>query len=232
MIDVSATIGEGITIGTNVVIEEEVMIGNHVTIGSNVMIKAGTIICDDVSIHDYSVLGQNPSSNHSMRKTSENLSPLIIGNQVKLGSHCVIYRGSQIMDHVFIGDFAGIREGVSIGEETVIGRNVMIENHTEIGKKVTIQTSSYVTAYMRIEDDVFIGPCFSSSNDKYMGAGNGKLRGPILKKGAKIGNNASLLPSVIIGESAIVGAGAVVTKHVENGNTVVGNPARELKIDE
>src|SRR5690625_4511302 len=95
----------------------------------------------------------------------------------------------------------------------------MVENNTRIGGRVTIQTSAYVTADMIIEDEVFIGPCFSSSNDKYMGTGKVKLKGPTLKKGAKIGNNASLLPEVVIGEGAMVGAGAVVTKDIARGVT-------------
>ena len=82
---------------------------------------------------------------------------------------------------------------------------------------------------MEIEDEVFIGPCCSSSNDKYMGMGNFKHQGPIIKRGAKIGNNATLLPAVIIGENAIVGAGSVITKDVPANKTVVGNPGKVIK---
>src|SRR5690606_4557795 len=131
---------------------------------------------------------------------------LLIEDNVKVGSHCVIYHGSIISDGVLIGDFASIRENVKVGIDSIIGRNSMVENDTTIGNNVTIQTSSYVTANMIIEDDVFIGPCFSSSNDKYMGEGNYMLKGPVLKYGAKIGNNASLLPGITIGEKAVIGA--------------------------
>src|SRR5699024_1836718 len=75
-----------------------------------------------------------------------------------------------------------------------------------------------------------IGPCFSSSNDKYMGEGNDVLKGPILKYGSKIGNNASLLPGITIGKKAVVGAGSVVTKDVLDHHVVVGNPAKQLSI--
>jgi acetyltransferase-like isoleucine patch superfamily enzyme len=82
---------------------------------------------------------------------------------------------------------------------------------------------------MIIEDNVFLGPCVSTSNDKYMGAGNYPYQGPIIKRGAKIGNNATLLPGITINENAIIGAGATVTKDVEAGKTAVGNPARVIK---
>lgn len=84
----------------------------------------------------------------------------------------------------------------------------MVENNTKIGKRVTIQTGCYITADMTIEDEVFIGPCCSTSNDKYMGMGNYPYQGPTIKRGAKIGNNATLLPAVVIGEHAVIGAGA------------------------
>src|SRR5690606_3008189 len=108
------------------------------------------------------------------------------------------------------------------------GRCVTVEPKTTIGKRVTIQTDSYITSDMIIEDEVFIGPCCSSSNDKYMGRGNYPHQGPIIRRRARIGNNATLLPGIVIGEDAVVGAGAVVTKHVEQGQIVVGNPAKPL----
>src|SRR5690625_7806328 len=105
----------------------------------------------------------------------------------------------------------------------------MVENNTHIGRFVTIQTSSYVTAYMSIEDHVFIGPCFSTSNDKYMGMKNEGLQGPVLKKDSKMGNNATFLPGIIIGKQATVGAGSVVTKHDVDGEIGDDNPAKKIK---
>jgi acetyltransferase-like isoleucine patch superfamily enzyme len=93
---------------------------------------------------------------------------------------------------------------------------------------VTIQTSSYITSNMTIEDNVFIGPCCSTSNDKYMGKGNYVHQGPIIRQGAKIGNNATLLPGITVGEDAMIGAGAVITRDVLPGCTVVGNPGKRL----
>lgn len=229
MIDQTVKFGKDIHLGDYVVIEKGVVIGNDVSIGNHVIIKEGTVIGDGVSIDDFTLVGKLPAKSKGMaRQPNLKLSPLIIDRHVNIGSHTIIYRGTVIYEGVLIGDLASVRENVSIGVNSIVGRNAMVENNTRIGKNVTIQTSAYVTADMIIEDEVFIGPCFSSSNDKYMGTGKVKLKGPTLKKGAKIGNNASLLPEVVIGEGAIVGAGAVVTKDIAGGLTAVGNPAKKI----
>src|SRR5699024_10405379 len=197
------------------------------TIGNHVVIKNGTIIGDNVVIKEFSVLGQSPMANKNMsRKPPKKLNKLQIGDNAKIGSNCVIYAGTTVGNGGLIGDLARDRENVEIGKDSMIGRNVMVENDTAIGERETFQTISYVQANKIIENDVLMGPCFSSSNDKYMGAGNYKLQGPILKNGSKIGNNASLLPGITIGEHAVVGAGAVVTKDVPRNEVVIGNPAR------
>src|SRR5690625_3476644 len=224
-----AKIGKNFKGGHYTVIEEGVVIGNNVQIGNHVVIRKGTIIGDHVEIKEFTKIGQAPVANKSMSKnTAHQLDGIIIKDNVKIGSNCVLYQGTKLSNGVLIGDLASVREKVNIGADSIIGRNVIVENDTDIGKNVTIQTSSYVTANMVIEDNVFIGPCFSSSNDKYMGEGNFKLQGPILKYGAKIGNNATLLPAITIGEKAVVGAGAAVTKDVPAHEIVVGNPAKPI----
>ncbi|WP_428910838.1 DapH/DapD/GlmU-related protein [Niallia sp. Krafla_26] len=230
MIHASAQIGENVTIGENVVIEENVVIGNDVSIGHHVIIKKDTKIGDFVQIGELTVLGKPTSSNKKMKRKPEMvLDPLIIESHVTIGCNSVIYRHVKLDTGVFVGDLTSIREKVTVGEDSIIGRNAIVETNTKIGKRVTIQTGCYITADMEIEDEVFIGPCCSSSNDKYMGMGNFKHQGPIIKKGAKIGNNATLLPAVTIGENAIVGAGSVVTKDVPANKTVVGNPGKIIK---
>ncbi|GIO28078.1 acyltransferase [Ornithinibacillus bavariensis] len=231
MIHDTASFGSDVKMGKYVKIEENVRIGNNVTIGDFVIIKQGTEIGNNVIIGDLTILGKAPAANSNMaRPVEKSLSPLSIGEHVVIGCNTVLYTGTIIHKGVFIGDLASIREKVIIGEESIIGRNAIVEMNTTIGKQVTIQTGSYITADMLIEDHVFIGPCCSTSNDKYMGEGNYRHQGPIIKQGAKVGNNATLLPGIIIGKHAVVGAGAVVTKNVPDNQVVVGNPAKLLTI--
>jgi acetyltransferase-like isoleucine patch superfamily enzyme len=212
------------------VIEENVIIGDNVSIGHHVVIKKDTKIGDFVQIGELTVLGKPTSSNKKMaRKPERTLEPLTIKDNVTIGCNSVIYRHVKLDTGVFVGDLTSIREQVTVGEDSIVGRNAIVETNTKIGKRVTIQTGCYITADMIIEDDVFIGPCCSSSNDKYMGMGNFKHQGPVIKRGAKIGNNATLLPAITIGEKSIIGAGSVVTKDVPANKTVVGNPGRIIK---
>jgi len=216
-------------IGKNVVIEDDVKIGENVFIGHNTIILSGTEIGDNVVIGFNCVLGIQPISNKRMRKISKNYNQLVLKENTRIGNLVSIYSGTLVAENVFIGDHASIRENVIIEEGTVIGRGAIVELNSKIGKKCTIQTLVYVTGDTVIEDNVFIGPCVSMSNDKYMGAKPYTLVGPYIKHNAKIGNNASLLPGITIGKRTIIGAGAVVTKDIDDDEIVAGVPAKAMK---
>lgn len=222
------SIPESAAIGRNVVIEDNVHIGENVTIGHNTVILEGTYIGDHVAIGSNCVLGVKPAGNKKMRKSDGSQQPLRIQPYTRIGSLVSIYSNTEIHEHVFIGDHASIRENSSIGSGSVIGRGAIVELNTRIGKNVTVQTLAYVTGDTILEDNVFLGPCVSMSNDKYMGAREFTLKGPHVKNGAKIGNNASLLPGITVGERAIVGAGSVVTKDVDGHTVSAGVPAKEM----
>lgn len=94
-----------------------------------------------------------------------------------------------------------------------------------IGSRVRIHTGVYVAQFTTIEDDVFLAPGVMIANDRHPVCKE-CLVGPTIKRGARVGINATLLPAVVIGEGALVGAGAVVTKDVPAGAVVAVNPAR------
>jgi acetyltransferase-like isoleucine patch superfamily enzyme len=101
-----------------------------------------------------------------------------------------------------------------------------------IGSGTRIQANAYVTAYSTLEEDVFIAPCVVTTNDNFMGRTERRkelMKGPTIRRGARVGGGAVLCPGVEIGEEAFVGAGAVVTKDVPAKAVVVGNPARVVK---
>jgi acetyltransferase-like isoleucine patch superfamily enzyme len=153
--------------------------------------------------------------------------------EVEIGADSIIRSGTVIYSNVRIGkNFKSghnvlIRENTEIGDNVLIGTNSVVDGNCKIGSRVSIQTNVYITAYTVIENDVFMGPCAVTTNDKYMEYG-AELRGPVIKKGAKIGANSTILPGITIEKDAIVGAGAVVTRDVKSKEVVAGVPIKVL----
>jgi acetyltransferase-like isoleucine patch superfamily enzyme len=233
MIDKTAKIGEGTILGHGVVIEKNVMIGKNCKIGNYVVIHADTHIGDSVRIDDHSVLGKLPMRAKMSAITElKQLPPLIISNEVIIGSHVVIYRGANIDIGVLIADFSSVREEVEIGSYSIIGRGVTVENKVRIGKKVKIETEAYITALSEIEDYCFISPEVTFTNDNFMGRTKERFKyhkGVTLKRGARVGANSTILPGVVIHEDGVVAAGSIVTKDVPARMIVLGVPARVWK---
>ena len=124
-----------------------------------------------------------------------------------------------------------ILPGATIGSHCNICDHVFIENDVVIGNRVTIKNGVQIWDGVRLENDVFVGPNATFTNDQFPRSQKPPLKflKTIVKKGASIGANATILPGVVIGEKAMVGAGAVVTKDVPKYAVVVGNPAKILK---
>jgi acetyltransferase-like isoleucine patch superfamily enzyme len=119
-----------------------------------------------------------------------------------------------------------------MGDDVVLGRGSLVENDTTIGAMTRIQAEAYITAYSTLEEHVFIAPCVVTTNDNFMGRTERRhalMKGPTIRRGARIGGGAVLCPGIEIGEEAFVGAGAVVTRDVPPRVIVVGNPARVLR---
>lgn len=118
----------------------------------------------------------------------------------------------------------------TIGEECTIHAPVWIGNEVKIGDRVKIQAFTFIPDGVTIEDDVFIGPRVTFTNDPKLAiAGRQHWKETLVRKGAKLGAGVIVIAGVIIGKDAIVGAGAVVTKDVPAGETWVGNPARKIR---
>ncbi|WP_341237306.1 acyltransferase [uncultured Limnobacter sp.] len=127
-----------------------------------------------------------------------------------------------------IWQFVVILEGAVIGRNCNINAHCLVEGDVTIGDNVTVKSGCYLWSGLRLEDNVFIGPNVTFTNDKFPRSKQypDEFARTIVCKGASIGGGAVVLPGVTIGENALIGAGAVVTKDVPANAVVVGNPAR------
>ena len=214
------------------IVEDGVELGVDVEIGPYAIVRAGTVLGDNVTVGEHAVLGKRPKLGpKSVAKTGE-LAGLVVGAGSTVSTHAVVYAGTTLGERVIIGDQAFVRERCTIGSGTVIGRGVTVENATAIGEGCRVQSQSYITAKSLLEDDVFIAPCVVTTNDNFMGRTEKRhalLKGPTIRRGARIGGAVCLCPGIEVGAEAFIGAGAVVTKDVPAGTVMVGVPARVLR---
>jgi UDP-2-acetamido-3-amino-2,3-dideoxy-glucuronate N-acetyltransferase len=210
----------------------DAQVGVGVSFGANVTVHAGTVIGDGCAIGDNAVLGKLPTLSARSAARREPPPPLRLGAGCAVSAGAVLAAGSTLGPGCVVGDLATVRERCTIGESVVIGRGVCIENDTTIGSFTKIQSNAYITAHCLLEEHVFIAPCVVTTNDNYMGRTEQRhalIKGAVIRRGARVGGGATLLPGIEIGEEAFVGAGAVVTRDVAARALVVGSPARVLR---
>jgi UDP-2-acetamido-3-amino-2,3-dideoxy-glucuronate N-acetyltransferase len=202
------------------------------TVGQNAVIYPGTVIGAGCQIGDNVVLGKQPALSPRSTAKREELPPLELGDGTIVSTGAIVFAGTTIGARSVVGDQSCVRERCELGDDVVVGRGSLVENDTTIGARTKIQANAYVTAYSTLEEDVFIAPCVVTTNDNFMGRTekrHGLRQGPTVRRGARIGGAAVLLPGIEIGAEAFVGAGAVVTKDVPPRAVVVGNPARRIR---
>jgi len=196
------------------------------------IVHSGTILGEGVKVRENAVVGKQPSLSPRSTAKREPLPPTVVGDGAVISTGAIVFAGSRIGARVILGDQSCVRERVVIGDDVVVGRGSLVENDTTIGALTKIQADAYITAYSTIEENVFIAPCVVTTNDNFMGRTERRhelVKGPTIRRGARVGGGAILLPAVEIGEEAFVGAGALVTKDVPPRKLVVGSPARVLR---
>lgn len=232
-VDPSAEVGEGCTVGHFAVIEAGARLGPGCSIGHHAVIHAGTQLGAGCRVEAHAVLGRRPRpAAASTVSVAADLPPLAVGNRTSVGAGAVIYAGAAIGADCFIGDLAFVREEVVIGDRVVIGSHVTVENAVRIGSRTKVQTGAYITAWTTVEEDCFIAPCVVTTNDNFMGRTERRFAlrgGPVVRRGARVGANVTLLPRVEVGAEAFVAAGAVVTRPVPPATLVMGMPARPVR---
>ena len=201
-------------------------------IAETAVVYPGTVIGEGCKILDYAVVGKQPTLSPRSTAKRDELPPLELGAGTIVSTGAVVFAGTTLGERAIVGDQACVRERCTIGDDVVIGRGSLVENDTSVGALTKIQAHAYITAYSLLEDNVFIAPCVVTTNDNFMGRTEKRhdlVKGPTIRRGARIGGGAVLLPGIEVGEEAFVGAGAVVLKDVPARALVVGSPARQIR---
>lgn len=207
-------------------------------IHTSAKIYGSTTIGENCTVMENVILGY-PQQDILLQVTSQ-------GKQIEdfefhgcdIGSGSFIRAGTTIFSNVRTGSRfrtghnAMIREKTVFGDDVLVGTNVIIDGNVSIGNNVSIQGNVYIPTHVTIEDNVFIGPCAVLANDKYPVRGEYHPIGPVIRKGASIGANSTLVPGIEIGEGAMVAAGALVTKDVPAWKLALGCPARITDLPE
>jgi acetyltransferase-like isoleucine patch superfamily enzyme len=181
---------------------------------------------NEPNIHPGAFLGYEP-----LRDIGHENVPPDIGPGLIMLSGSVIYNGCRIGSNSRIGHNAIVREQNIIGDFFSLWNNSIVDYGCQIGNHVKIHCNVYVAQYTVLEDSVFLAPGVTIGNDPHPGCDFSAqcMRGPHICRGAQVGLNATILPFVTIGERALIGAGAVVTRDIPAGMLAYGNPARLIR---
>jgi acetyltransferase-like isoleucine patch superfamily enzyme len=228
VIDDSADIAPDAELGPYAVVHAGATIGAGARLGAHVVVHPGTVVGAGCEIQDGAVLGKPPKLARAVRDAPP---ALVIGDGCVVCCGAILLAGARLAGGVIVGDQAYVRERSAIGERTVVGHGSTIDNDVAVGARVKIQTDVYVTAFSVVEDDVFLGPGASTTNDDTMGRHDASyaLRGATLRRACRIGGRVVLCPGVEVGEEAFVAAGAVVTKDIPARGFAMGVPARVVR---
>ena len=201
-------------------------------VADTAIVFPGTVLGEGCRIFDYAVVGKQPTLSTRSTARREELPPLELGAGTVVSTGAVVFAGTTVGERVVVGDQACVRERCTIGDDVVIGRGSLVENDTSVGALTKIQAHAYITAYSLLEDNVFIAPCVITTNDNFMGRTEKRhelVKGPTIRRGARVGGGCVLLPGIEVGEEAFIGAGAVVIRDVPPRALIVGNPARQIR---
>ncbi len=203
----------------------DIIVGENIHIGLDTIQYPNVIIESGVFIGPFCVLGEPTASyyedleNHIFKKT-------IIGKNSIIRSHSIIYEDVIIGENFQSGHHVTIREGTRIGNHCRIGTLCDLQGELNIGNHVSLHSNVHVGQLANIEDFVWIYPYVALTNSHF--PPHKMLEGVTIRKYAQIATHATILPGIEVGENALVGAGALVSKNVLPERVVFGNPAKDI----
>jgi acetyltransferase-like isoleucine patch superfamily enzyme len=205
----------------------DVLIGKNVSIGHGSIIYPKVVVGDNTIIGPYCTLGEPTASfyhedsasveKHDFKKT-------VIGANSVIRSHSIIYEDVEIGEGFQSGHRVTIREKSRVGTNCSVGTLSDIQGHASFGNFVRLHSNAYIGQFSKIENYAWIYPYVILTNDPYPPLNN--VHGVTVKEYAVIATASVILPGVVVGKNALIGAHSVVTKDVDEEMLVIGNPAK------
>lgn len=224
VIDKTAKIGSDVIIGHNCIIEENVVVGDGSYIDSNTIIRSNTILGKNSMIEANCIIGEY-LYDYCLNKEKHDYS-LTIGDDSIIRSGSIIYSDSDIGNNFQTGHQVTIREKSKIGNNVSIGTLSDVQGNCEIGNYVRLHSNVHIGQLSKIDDFVWIFPYVVLTNDPTPPSED--FVGVHIHSFAIVATGSIIMPGLNIGQDALVGAGAIVTKSVPNYAVVVGNPAKVI----
>jgi UDP-3-O-[3-hydroxymyristoyl] glucosamine N-acyltransferase len=225
------SLGEGVAIGEFAVVREGAALADGVTIHPGVVIEPGVEVGAGTEVLPHALLGRRPRAVGAVARRPTYRESVRIGAGCSVGANAILYYGAEVGPDTLVGDSAAIREESTVGAGCLLGRTATIDHDVEVGDGTIVGFGTALSAKSKVGRRVFVAPRVICTNDNAMGARGWveeEIVGQTIGDEARIGANATLLPGIAIGEAAVVAAGAVVTRDVEPGTTVMGVPARPV----
>jgi acetyltransferase-like isoleucine patch superfamily enzyme len=218
---------EPIMVNNNWIKYRDVTVGNNVIIGQGSILYPNVVIGDNTVIGPYSTLGEPIGSFYNENSANidvHDFKKTIIGPNTVIRSHAIIYEDVEIGEGFQSGHRVTIREKTSIGIRCSVGTQTDIQDNVKISDYVRVHSSVFMGQYSVIENYAWIYPYVALTNDLHPPVYNPK--GVTIKEYAVVATSSVILPGIVIGKNAFVGAHSVVTKNVDDEMLVVGNPAK------
>ncbi len=227
IVDEGVVIGDSVRLGSFAHVCAMVRIADSAVIGDHVTICAGAGIAAHCVVADFAMVGERNVD--SKQRIAVEPKGVELGEGCTVGSHTVLGAGAVLGAGCRIEDGAQVGARCRIGDGVAIGRGAIVENDVEIGARSAVQPGAFVAAHSVIEEDCFLGPGVLTTNDDYLGRTEERfrhLKGCSVRRGARIGAGAIILPAIEVGVDALVAAASVVTHDVPPRSVVMGAPAR------